>query len=157
MTRNVVHLAVAFALGGSLLAVLVPTVIREVHTSMFAEPMEALGQLSQLEGAYIATHGGVSPPAPLTPAVPPRGHKEVDPEGAWETPAWTAVGFRMPAGVPRYFAYALDTSDLVAFRAVARADVDGDGVMSTLEVRGDLEAPGRVRIRPGVYMENELE
>src|SRR5271167_3562301 len=78
--------AIGFALVGSALAVAVPTFVREVHGSRFVEPVQGLERLGAAAGSYAREHPvahAFPPSAPLTPAVPPRGHREIDPPGLW--------------------------------------------------------------------------
>src|SRR5947209_4498517 len=91
----VVELAVGFSLVGSLLAVAVPTFVREVHASRLVEPVDGLKRLGASAVAYGQAHRGDSPTAtpqaagaavfpasaPLTPGQPPRGKCEADPPG----------------------------------------------------------------------------
>lgn len=152
-----IELAVGVALFGSAAAVAVPTFIRELRASRFVEPTDALARMSQNAVLYAESHGRFPDSAPLTPATPPRGAKEVSPPGTWELPVWRALDFTPVAeGAPHAYAYAFD-SQASAFVARAHGDLDGDGILSTFEVRG-LIAPGQPpRVEPGMYVEAELE
>ncbi len=156
-----VELAVGVALGGSLLAVAVPSFLKNVHASRLAEPVEGLARLAELAAVYAETHQHFPENAPLTPTAPPRGTKVADPPGTWETPAWKAVGFRpTPEGVPHAFAFGFESgppkvgTELVA---QARGDLDGDGVLSLFEVRASVRAGDKPKVLPGMYIEAELE
>jgi hypothetical protein len=154
-----VELAIGVALAGSLAAVAVPAFFRELHASRFVEPTEGLARLGAAAVAYAEVNGRFPESAPLTPATPPRGTKEADFPGAWEGATWKALAFRpTPEGVPHAYAFSFDsTSGGSAFVAQARGDLDGDGVLSTFEVRGIArpgEKPSQV---PGMYIEQELE
>ena len=152
-----VELAVGAALVGSVAAVAVPVFIRDLHASRFAEPTTALARMSQNAVAYAEASRHFPGSAPLTPANPPRGAKEADPPGTWEHPAWTTLDFRPVAeGVPHAFAYAFD-SQTSTFVARAHGDLDGDGVLSTFELRGVVPPDGPPRVEPGMYVEAELE
>jgi hypothetical protein len=160
-----VEAAVAFAIGGSLLAVAVPAFVRELHASRFAEPVEGLERMGQGALAYAAAHPvtreAFPPSAPLTPAAPPRGTRELDPPGAWDHPTWVALGFRAsPEGVPHAFAFAFDSAPGAArssFVAHAHGDLDGDGVRSTFEVRGHAQDGEPAALEPGMYVDSEVE
>jgi len=92
-----VELAVGFALVGSLLAVVVPTFVREVHASRLVEPVDGLQRLGAAAVAYGRVHPasqGFPASAPLTPAAVPRGRCLPDDPGAWEHPTWRALDFR---------------------------------------------------------------
>src|SRR5208283_5509504 len=119
----VLEIAIAFAIAGSLVAVAVPTFLREVHASRLVEPVEGLERLGEAAVVYAGEHapgpgssaapGGAAfpPSAPMTPSAPPRGHCEVDAPNAWDGPTWTALGFRpVPAGTPHCFAFAFDSA-----------------------------------------------
>jgi hypothetical protein len=161
-----VELAIAFALGGALLAIAVPTFVREVHASRVVEPIDGLHRLGAAAIVYAQTHPvaqAFPPAAPLTPATPPRGHCEVDPPGAWEDPAWRALDFRAsPPDTPHCFAFSFDSAlspSLSTFRAQAHGDLDGDGIPSTFEVTGRV-AEGDPRgpvLDPGMFIDSEVE
>lgn len=160
------ELAVVFALGGSLLAIAVPTFVREVHASRLVEPVEGLKRLGASAVAYGREHPiaqAFPPSAPMTPSVPPPGHCDVDPPGAWEHPTWIALDFRpVPEGTPHCFAFVFDSVVSPAgatFRAQAHADLDGDGIFSTFEVSGQA-AQGDSReavLDPGMMVDSEVE
>lgn len=152
-----IELAVGTALLGSVAAVALPTFIRELHASRFVEPTEALSRMSQNAVTYAEVNHRFSDSAPLTPDAPPRGSKIVTPADAWELPPWQALGFRpVGDGVPHAFAYAFD-SDATSFVARAHGDLDGDGILSTFEVRGVAPDGGPPALVPGMYVEAELE
>ncbi|MBV9949144.1 MAG: hypothetical protein JOZ69_20010 [Myxococcales bacterium] len=174
----VVELAVGFSLVGSLLAVAVPTFVREVHASRLVEPADGLKRLGASAVAYGQAHRDLSPApgaqatagaaffpasAALTPSQPPRGKCEVDPPGTWDGPTWTALAFRpAPPDVPHCFAFAFDSAaspGLATFRAHAHADLDGDGIPSTFEVTGRAVSgdPRGAVLDPGMFVESEAE
>jgi hypothetical protein len=161
-----VELAIAFALVGSLLAVAVPTFVREIHASRLVEPVDGLGRLSASAVEYARTRPVAEAfpiSAPMTPAVPPRGRCEVDPAGAWDHPTWQALDFRpVPTESPHCFAFGFDSALSPAkatFRAHAHADLDGDGDLSTFEVTGhDVEGdPAGPSTDPGMTVDSEVE
>jgi hypothetical protein len=167
-----VELAVGFALVGSVVAVAVPTFVREVHASRFVEPVEGLQRIGAAAIAYGRAHPvaqAFPPSAPLTPSVPPRGHCEADPPGLWDQATWTTLGFRpSPEGVPHCYAFRFESTASpassasparAAFRAEAHGDLDGDGIDSTFEVTGhDVEGdPQGPTLDRGVYVESEVE
>jgi len=168
-----VEAALGFAILGSVLAVAIPAFFRDLRSSRFAEPTEGLAHLGEGAVAYAASHlvGEAFPPsAPLTPAHPPRGIMAADPFGTWQTPTWQALGFPPPRasgrafteGQPHAFSFAFDSTLSPArssFVAHAHGDLDGNGVMSTFELRGhDVEGdPGGAAVEPGLYVEDKLE
>ena len=162
-----VELAIFFALGGSLLAVAIPTFVRELHASRFVEPVDGLQRLGASAVVYAQAHPvaqAFPPSAPLTPAAPPRGHCEADPPGTWDQqPTWAALGFKpAPDGAPHCYAFGFDSTvspARSAFRADAHGDLDGDGIVSTFEVTGhDVEGdPAGPTLDRGVFVDSEVE
>jgi hypothetical protein len=160
-----VELAVGAALLGSLTAVAVPAFSRDLHASRFVEPTDGLAQLGAAAVVYAEAAAADAPAfpdtAPLTPAAPPRGKKEADPIGTWDGATWKALSFRPSAeGVPHAYAFSFERAPGGnAFVAQARGDLDGDGVLSTFEIRGHARRPGgeKPAVAPGMYVEAELE
>jgi len=154
-----VELAIGAAILGSLLAVAVPAFVHDLHASRFVEPTEGLERLGASAVAYAIASGRFPDSAPLTPAAPPRGKKEVDPPGAWDGPTWKALAFRpSPEGVPHAYSFSFEsTAGGAAFVAQARGDLDGDGVLSTFETRGGSGHDVTPAVLPGMYVEAELE
>lgn len=160
-----VELAIGVALLGSLTAVAIPAFSRDLHASRFVEPTDGLVRVGASAVAYaeLAEPDALPFPdsAPLTPAVPPRGKKAADPLGTWDGPTWKALSFRPVAeGVPHAFAFSFERlAGGNAFVAQARGDLDGDGVLSTFEIRGHARraAGEKPAVAPGMYVEAELE
>jgi hypothetical protein len=160
------ELAIAFALGGSLLAIAVPAFLREVHASRFVEPVDGLKRIGAAAVIYGLGHPveqGFPPSAPMTPGSPPRGRCEVDGPDAWNHPTWRALDFRPAApGTPHCFAFSFDSSlspSRATFRAQAHGDLDGDGIPSTFEVTGqyaESDSRGPV-LDPGMFIDSEVE
>lgn len=161
-----VEMAVASALVGSLLAIAVPTFVREVRASRFVEPAQGLERIGAAAVAYARTHPvaqAFPPSAPSTPSAPPRGRCEADPPGTWDQPTWRALDFQpVPPGTPHCFSFSFDSSLSPArstFRAQAHGDLDGDGIPSTFEVTGhDIDGdPAGPVLDPGMYVDSEVE
>ncbi len=169
-----VELAAGFALFGSVLAVAVPTLLRELKASRLAEPTEGLAAIVTGALAYASTHAGPTTvplafpkSVGLTPSSPPRGQLVADPPGTWNDPTWAALrfptvgtGYAFADGDPHAFAFAFDSTPSATrstFVAHAHGDLDGDGATSTFEVRGyDTAGEGPVAV-PGMHVEAELE
>ena len=156
-----VELAIGVALVGSVLAVAVPAFLHELHASRFVEPTDGLARIGVAAVAYAETNERFPESAPLTPAAPPRGKKEADPPGTWEGATWKALDFRPAAeGVPHAYAFSFESpGGGSTFVAQSRGDLDGDGLLSTFEIRGEArrapdQKPG---VTPGMYVEAELE
>jgi hypothetical protein len=160
------ELAIGFSLCGSLLAIAVPTFVREVHASRLVEPVDGLKRIGTAAVAYGTGRPvaqGFPASAPLTPGAPPRGRCEVDPPEAWAHPTWRALDFEpAPPGAPHCFSFSFDSSLSPAkatFRAQARADLDGDGIPSTFEVTGQYVQgdPRGPIFDPGMFIDSEVE
>lgn len=155
--------AIAFAILGTIAVVGVPAFVHELHASKQVEATSGVQTLAEKTVAYAQDKpiaAAFPPSAPLTPASVPKGVRVVDPEGAWDHPTWKAIGFRPFAdGSPHAYAFELDTSLGQArstFRAIAHGDLDGDGTLSTFEVRGTSDASGP-RVEPGMIVDAEFE
>jgi type IV pilus assembly protein PilA len=163
---TLLELAVAFSLVASVLAVAVPTFVREVHASRFVEPVDGLqriGAAAVLYGIGRPVGQAFPPSAPATPTTPPRGHCEPDPPGTWDHPTWRTFDFRpVPPETPHCFSFSFDSNlspSLSTFRAQAHGDLDGDGIPSTFEVTGH-HAEGDARgpmLDPGMFIDSEVE
>jgi len=153
-----VEAAIAFALGGSILAVAVPEFVRGLHASRLAEPVDGLKRLAGSAVALAAAGDHLFPAsAPLTPSEVPRGVRAEDPAGAWDQPTWRALGFSFDN--PHAFSFEFISTPEGApthFRALAHGDLDGDGVVSTFEIEGEVDANG-ARVLPGMYVDREVE
>ncbi len=168
-----VEAALGFAILGSVMVVSTLAFVRDLRSSRFAEPTEGLAALGEAAVAYAASRpvGEAFPSsASLTPPHPPRGTLAADPPGVWQTPTWHALGFPPPRasgrafaeGQPHAFSFAFDSSlspTRSGFVAHAHGDLNGNGVMSTFEIRGhDVEGePGGAVVEPGLYVEDKLE
>lgn len=144
-----VEAALAFAIGGSVLAVFVPPFLRNLHASRLTEPLAGLERISAraaaLADAAPAPHA-YPETAPLTPAQVPRGELVVDPPGTWAHPTWRLLDFSMDA--PHAFSFEFRSSnspERCTYTATAHGDLDGDGVQSTFQIGG--------AVRPGASPE----
>lgn len=152
-----IELAIGVSLIGSLAAVAIPAFVREIHASRFSEPVDALARMSTGAVQYAEQTHALPESAPLTPAAPARGKRELFPPEIWSHPTWQALSFQAaPDGTPYAYAYAFDTQTN-GFVARAHGDLDGDGIYSTFEVRGTAAAGEPLKIEPGMYIESELE
>ena len=160
---SALQLAVGFAIVGSFLAVSVPAFFRALSASKLSEPIQGLDRLVSSAVAYATVHPqaiSFPPSAPLTPAQVPRGVQVMDPPEAWEHLTWRSLHFFFDR--PHAFAFQFDsdtdpTTGTMRFTATAHGDLDGDGVLSTFEVRGE-RAPGQApRVLPGMFIDREVE
>jgi hypothetical protein len=159
-TLSPIEFAVAFAIGGSVLAVAVPEFLHGLHASRLVEPIDGLKRVAASAVAYASRENpepAFPSDAPLTPSEVPRGVRVSDPDGTWEHPTWRALEFGFD--YPHAFSFAFASTQNAAsstFRATACGDLDGDGVRSTFEVQGERDAEG-ARLVPGMYVESEVE
>jgi hypothetical protein len=154
---SLIESAVAACLLGSIVAVAVPAFVRDVESSRLVEPVSGLERLATRAVAHAVASGAYPETAPWTPAVPPRGTTEVDPEGTWDHPTWRALDFRAaPEGRPHAYAFSFERT-ASGFTARAQGDLDGDGLFSLFEVRGVAPPGGTPSALPGMYVERELE
>lgn len=152
-----IELAIGVALAGSIAAVAIPTFVREVHASRFVEPVDGLARLGAAAVAHAEAFQRFPDSAELTPSTPPRGKKEVDPPGTWDGPTWRVLDFRAaPEGVPHAYSFEFESTGST-FIARARGDLDGDGLLSTFEIRGAARPGEPPRVEPGMYVQSELE
>lgn len=170
---SALQFAAFFAVVGSLIAVAVPAFLKNLSASKLTEPVDGLDRMVNGAIAYAARHPqeiSFPPSAPLTPAEVPRGVRSTDPPDAWRHLTWLSLDFgfdpcaREPTSCPTPHAFAfrfaseLDAvTGVMRFAATAHGDLDGDGVISTFEVRGE-RAPGQpARVLPGMYIDREVE
>ena len=161
--RSAAELAAIIAVGGSALAVAIPSFVRNMSFSKMSEPIEGLDRLVSNAVAYSHERPqniSFPPSAPLTPAEVPRGEAALDPPNVWEHLTWRSLRFRFDA--PHHFAFKFDSaldpdSGVMRFVATAHGDLDGDGVLSTFEVRGERLPGQAARVLPGMFIDREVE
>jgi hypothetical protein len=163
---TLVELAAMFAVGGSLLAVAIPSFAKHLSSSRLVEPVDGLARLGEGAKAYAEAHPNDAPfpqSAPLTPTEVPRGVMLVDAPGTWDTPTWRALDFRFEDA--HRFSFAFDSTlpqkrsaTGASFVATAHGDLDGDGVTSTFEIRGHADdAHHTAVLDPGMHIDSEFE
>jgi hypothetical protein len=159
---SALELSAAFAVGGSLLAVAVPAFFRNLSASKLSEPIEGLDRLVTSAVAYADGRPqeiSFPPSAPMTPAQVPRGGRALDPPESWEHLTWRSLDFRFEE--PHAFAFQfdseLDASKTMRFVVTAHGDLDGDGALSTFEVRGERVPGEPARVLPGMFVDREVE
>lgn len=159
---SLIEVALLLCLLGIVLAVFVPTFLRRVRTNKITEASELLQEMSDRAASYYATSWGAGrrhclpPSAGPTPEAPTVDSVDVDffADDHAGHATWEALGFQPDQPIRYSYSYtpSRDGCDLigrddlgsVSFRA--EGDLDGDGVTSTFELRGALEADG---LKPG--------
>ncbi len=161
--HGLLELAAAIAVGGSVLVVAVPSFVENLSFSKLDEPVDGLDRLVTNAIAYAEGRPqalSFPPSAPLTPSEVPRGEAALDPPEAWEHLTWRALDFRFDR--PHYFAFKFDSAldpetGVMRFVATAHGDLDGDGVLSTFQVRGERVPGQAARVLPGMYVDRQVE
>jgi len=147
-----VEVALAFALGGSVLAVGVPAFVRNLHASRMVEALNGVEKIATRAAGQTAFRPLASPfpdSAPLTPADVPRATLVTDPPGTWDHPTWRRLDFALSEPHAYSFEFKNDSAPgAAAFHALARGDLDGDGVLSTFDVSGKLDKNGDAVLQP---------
>jgi hypothetical protein len=143
-----------------LLAVFLPTFVRNLHASRLAEPLEGLSEISaaaSLLAAGVPTELAYPAPAPRTPSDVPAGAPVVDPPGTWTHPTWQLLGFRQEQRHSFSFSFESESRQEGAF-FIARAfgDLDGDGELSKFSVYGEIRGDVAPVVFP-VRIEREVE
>jgi hypothetical protein len=186
---SIVEVAAVVAVGGSVLAVMLPTFIENLHASRLTEPLDTLNRIGMRATALAAgrpADAAYPESAGLTPAQVPRGELVADPAGTWEHPTWKRLGISFD--VPHAYSFEFEShnavgsgtadagpsaapsatpapapaasvgpdSDRATFRAVAHGDLDGDGSLSTFEIRGESR-DGSEPVVSALTMSREVE
>ena len=137
---------------GLLATIAVPAFMKYIKRSRTAEAGQMLSKIYVGARTYYLdpTQPGLTPvdpqfPASLTGTTPTLGDccltggKCAAEQTQWETEMWTALQFSVPD--PHYFSYTYETLDEYAeFTARANGDLDCDGVYSTFEMFGRVDA-----------------
>lgn len=152
-----------FAVGGSILAVAVPAFFRNLSASKLSEPIDGLDRIVTRAVAYAASKPqdiSFPPSAPLTPSQVPRGVRAADPPEVWEHLTWKCLSFRFEEA--HAFSFKFDSeldpaTQAMRFSASAYGDLDGDGTLSTFEVRGERAPGAPARVLPGMFVDREVE
>ncbi len=148
------------AVGSSVLCAAVPAFVRNLRASRLAEPVDGLQKIATRASILAAgrpTQLAYPPSVGLTPSRIPAGVTQLDPEGTWDHPTWRMLGFRFTN--PHAFAFSFESQcnqQQASFLATAHGDLDGDGLLSTFEIRGNVKADGAPEIgRLDVWREVE--
>lgn len=160
---TLLRFAAIFGIGGSLLAVSVPAFVRALSASKSTEALDGLSRISAQAVAQAAAHEqseSFPPSVGLTPAEVPRGVRVKDPPGTWDHLTWRALAFKMEH--EHAYSFQFESSfDKVGqasrFSATAHGDLDGDGNLSTFEVRGERLPGQSAHMMAGLLVSREFE
>jgi len=162
------------ALFGIIAAVTIPAFVQYSRRSKAAEAQLGLQKLSAASIAYYSTvrvdqNGTKQTPqfpksAPLSPGNPAQ---HMCPDGGsrkfratadtWAHETWKALSF---SPKPSWYAYEYISSGAgpgSSFTARAYGDLDCDGILSTFEMRAQIDATGNVVKDGRVYINQEVE
>ena len=153
---------------GLLAGVAIPDLLRHQTRKYTAEATDNLDKIKAGARSYfIADHydknGNLLPkrfPASMavTPAGgPPAGSTTSTSAAQWDRQGWNKLHFKITA--PHRYAYTFDSSGIntkAVYTARAVGDLDGDGVLSTFEMRGSVDKQFSVHV-VGPIIHNELE
>src|SRR5690242_7708309 len=157
---NPLEAALLVAIGGSVLAVVVPSFVRNVHASYVSEATRGVSDIAARSAARLEAEQATSAlpdSAPLTPASVPRGTRVSDPPGTWDHQTWRALGFYLDT--PHAYSFAFDadrTPELAKFKVHAHGDLDGDAVLSTIQIDGSYK-PGAPTELSAMDVQHEIE
>ena len=148
------------AVGSSVLCAAVPAFVRNLRASRLAEPVDGLQRIATRASALAAgrpTQFAYPTSTGMTPSRVPAGTTQLDPEGTWDHPTWRVLGFRFAN--PHAFAFTFESQcspQQGSFIATANGDLDGDGLLSTFEIRGDVKSGDQPQVgRLDVWREVE--
>lgn len=171
---TIVEVAIIICIVGSVLAVFIPSFVSHLRTSKIAEASERLDELHARAASYhAAVHRSpdgrrlvrcLPPAAGPAPARPSEDPVEVD-FASPRTPGnatWRGLAFQPDAPIRfRYtFIPGSEGCDLGARTTVtyrAEGDLDADGVLSTFERRGRVDANGDLRPTDILFVEDRVE
>lgn len=163
MAMTLLRFAAVVGIGGSLLAVAVPAFWRNLAASKTTEALDGLGTISRSAVSQADEHipsEAFPPSVGLTPAEVPRGESVKDPPSTWDHLTWRALGFRHEH--EHAYSFRFDSSfdgltQIARFSARAHGDLDGDGTLSTFEVRGERLPGASARLMAGLLVTREHE
>ncbi|MCL2824612.1 MAG: hypothetical protein FWD57_11525 [Polyangiaceae bacterium] len=156
-----VEVALAVAIGASIVAAFMPAFLRNLQASRTSEAVNGLASIGAAAIAGAADKelaASFPPPSPLTPSQVPKGIAVRDPDGTWDTPTWTALQFRFDR--PHRYAFQFDVvadNTRIWFDATAHGDLNGDGILSTFQISGERRVGEEAKLIPGLYVHREVE
>ncbi|MBK8253338.1 MAG: hypothetical protein IPK82_11820 [Polyangiaceae bacterium] len=158
-----VQAAAIFGVVGSVLAVAIPGFVRNLSASKLSEPIDGLDRMVTNAIGYAETHPheiSFPPSAPLTPAQVPRGVRATDPPEVWEHLTWKSLQFGFTEAHAFAFQFTTDfdpNTQVFRFTATSHGDLDGDGMLSTFEVKGERLPGQSPKVLPGMFVDHEVE
>lgn len=163
MRMTLLRFAAIVGIGGSLVVVAVPAFVRSLSAAKTTEALDGLQTLANNAVSKAETNpqsDSFPPSVELTPAEVPRGVRVKDVPGTWDHLTWRALSFQMEH--EHAYSFRFDSSfdkvtNIARFSARAHGDLDGDGSLSTFEVRGERMPDEPARVMAGLLVTRELE
>src|SRR5580765_4738870 len=93
---SALEVASFLAIGGSILAIGVPSFVRNLHASRLVEPIDGLERIASRATALAAqkpAEFAYPPSTELTPEQVPRGKPALDAPRTWDRPTWRLLDF----------------------------------------------------------------
>lgn len=177
---TLVEILIAVTILGILAAVAIPSFIKHVRRGKTSEALMSLARIYDGAVAYYEAehsdrngrvlrkefprHSGCNPPAGMdccirVPEEVPRGKPVRTTEQEWgRSLCWRALNFSISD--PQYYQYQYRKQGFEKdsnFTARARGDLNGDGIYSTFELVGSVDAQGNPTKGSGIYKWMPLE
>lgn len=157
---TLVELMIVVVILGILAAVAIPAFTRYTKRSKTAEAAGNLSSLARAQQAYFHRSaeqgllGFANCGSTYTPSAAPRASKYPADVTQWAAnPGFAALGFSIDT--PHYYRYTCGSADPTIFGVYAQGDLDGDGVLSSREIRGTV-VNGEIELS-GLIITNDLE
>jgi type II secretory pathway pseudopilin PulG len=147
---------------GMMAAVAIPAFTKYIRRAKTSEAEDRISEMFRSATSYYTqeqvSRGSMTtipPQFPVSSALTPPGRCCENPDGRclpnpdqWDTPTWQALNFAISE--PHYFQYQF-ISDGQGFTARALGDLDCDGIYSTFERAGMVNAHGDVEGTRGIF------
>jgi hypothetical protein len=119
-----------------------------------AEARSTVGMIAMSLATYAEQHGKLPASAPAVPKDVPRGAKYQSSPSDWSG-SWQAIQFTMD--MPQYYSYSFKTApDAKSAVVTAHGDLNGDGKMSTFEIKVEIAKDKQVK-RGRIVVKDALE
>ncbi len=143
---------------GVLAAVAIPAFMKYIKRSKTSEVPMRLQQMVSGAMSYHAEHGKLPPTAARTPIRPACRFGDSQAHfmtaGDWAAPGWQGLKFQIEG--KSWFQYEFISNE-TGFTARAFGDLDCNGLFSTFERAGQIQATGGLDMPSGMFIQNELE
>jgi type IV pilus assembly protein PilA len=145
--------------GGIMVTLAVYGTRKYIASAKQAEAKNSLGMMGNLAITAYERDKKLCPSASSpVPVIVPRAAKYQSAASDWEVDASRNAGFACLAfsmSMPQYYQYEYRATP-TGFTAIARGDLDGDGVVSEFQLEGRLEG-GQLKLAPTILETNPAE